>query len=109
LSITDTSFVTSTDTVVLDAVRRVDGRNTYDFVRSLGIKMMTAGFLLQLGDYLNVTVVQDQSYSFSPAITITSAGMIVTGFLIQSVKKPYIVLSRSAALVSVGEGSPLFR
>jgi hypothetical protein len=108
-SITDTSFVTSTDTILLYEVRRVDGRITYDFTRSLGIKMMTAGFLLQFGDYVNVTLVQDQHYNFSPAITIISAGMMVTGFVLHRVRRPYITLSRSAALVSARKGSPLHR
>jgi hypothetical protein len=107
--ITDTSFITATDTIMLSEIKRVDGRTTYDFTRSLGIKMMTAGIILQFGDYVNVTLVQNQSYSFSPAITMLSAGMIVTGFLVHRVRKPCITLSRSAALVSVGEGSPLLR
>jgi hypothetical protein len=108
-SITDTSFVTPTDTIMLNEVRRVDGRTTYDFTRSLGIKMMTAGIILQLGDYVNVTLVQNQSYSFNPAVTITSAGMIVTGFLLHRIRKPFITLSHRAALVSVGKDSSLYR
>jgi hypothetical protein len=107
--ITDSSFVTTSDTVSLLEVKRVDGRTTYDFARSLGIKMMTAGFLLQLGDYLTVSLVQDQSYSFNPAVTLTSAGMMITGFLLQWLRKPYIVLSPKAALISVKEESTLFR
>lgn len=108
-SITDTSFVTPTDTIMLYEVRRVDRRATYDFTRSLGIKMMTAGFLLQLSDIANVTLVQDEHYSFSPATSITAGGMIVIGFLLHRVRSPYITISRSAALVSVKKRSSLLR
>lgn len=108
-SITDTSFVTATDTIMLNEVRRVDDRTTYDFTRSLGIKMMTAGIILQLGDYVNVTLVQNEAYSFNPAVTITSAGMIATGFFLHRIRKPYITLSHRAALVSVSKDSSLYR
>jgi hypothetical protein len=108
-SINDTSFITSTDTVLLSNIKRVDGRTTYDFTRSLGIKMMTAGFLLHLGDYLTVTLVQSEDYTFNPGVTITSSAMVITGFLLQWLRKPYIVLSRNSALLSVSRDSPMFR
>ncbi len=108
-SISDSSFVTHTDTVMIRDVGRVGIGNDYDFVRSLGIKMLVAGVLLQLGDYLTVTLVQDLDYAFNPGVTLTSASMIVTGVLIQKLKKPYVVLSHRAVLMSVTEVNPLYQ
>jgi hypothetical protein len=103
VSIMPDHFVTGSDTIRISEVTRLDVRHSQrrKALRSSGIKLITAGVLLGLGDYINVTVVQDQHYSFQPGVAITSMALIVTGFSLHWAAKREIKIKRHTVLMSV--------
>ena len=103
LTITPDHFVTDSDTVQLSDIKRLDIRDSQhrNALRSSGIKLIVAGVLLGLGDFLNVTVVQDQPYSYQSGVTLTSAALMLTGFSLYRLSNRKMKLRRNVVLMSI--------
>ena len=115
ISMTDTSFITTTDTVLIREITKV---NTHDVetrsattdglnFRSAGPKLIAAGIVLQVGDIANVTLVQNNTYEINPGVTIISAALICTGSAILRAQKA-TKINRNNRVLIVKRGSPLF-
>lgn len=115
ISMTDTSFITTADTILIREVTRVNtddvetrSRTTNGLnFRSAGPKLIAAGILLQVGDIANVTLVQNNPYEINRTVAFVSAALICTGSAILLMQRS-TKLNRNNRILIVKDGAPLF-
>lgn len=91
------------DTVHLLQLRKIGNPSHISRYQDRGAKVLTAGILLALGDFVNVTLVQHGDYRPDAGVTIVSAGLITTGIILLK-SKPVIKINRRNRLAVLSEG-----
>lgn len=113
VAITDTTIVTSQDTLLTHKIALIDIESDIPpsgiTLETMGVYCIAAGIILPLGDLINVAVVQDQKYEMDSGVAITSASLIGVGALLVIVDKPYIKLRMTNRIMIVGYDSPLYK
>ncbi len=73
-----------------------------------GSKLLIAGVLLGLGDFINVSVVQNKVYEADGAIIVVTAALVSVGVILLT-SKPVVKINRRNRLLIVPQDSPLYR
>ncbi|HYG19104.1 MAG TPA: hypothetical protein VD816_09240 [Ohtaekwangia sp.] len=109
VGITDSTIITRSDTISSHTIKFIHpGEMEGVTLRRIGLFAIAAGIVLPLADWINVSVVQDESYSFDRGVGITSAALITGGAAILIFKKPYIRIRRMKRVMIVDRDSPLY-
>lgn len=97
------TIILQRDTIALVQLRRIGDPSNLSRFHDKGYKILTAGILLGLGDFINVSVVQDKDYQPHPVVVIISAGLVSTGVIVLT-RKPVVKINRRNRVVILNEG-----
>lgn len=110
--LSDTVLITRGDTLRLHHLNKVyfsNSKTNGSKVTSAAIKLIAAGVLLSLGDFITVTAVQDNEYTMNKGVTVVSSSLIVAGAGLLIFKKPYIRIGKNNRLRVVNKTSPFYQ
>jgi hypothetical protein len=101
------AVVLNQDTIPFHTIER-----TYFYesaqMNSAGSKLLAAGILLCLGDYINQVAIQKNDFEIGRGVILVSATLITAGSLML-IKKKSQLLSHKYRLMMVKAGDPLYR
>ncbi|HEY3402563.1 MAG TPA: hypothetical protein VGK59_04190 [Ohtaekwangia sp.] len=109
VELTDTTIITRKDTILFYHIKLIEYKPTGLTVDKFGNDCIGAGIALFLGDLINVTVVQDQSYDFNRGVSIAAASMVATGIILRILGKDYMKIRMNNRLMIVDHTSPLYK
>lgn len=109
IGITDTTITFLHDTVAYHQIKLIEHLPRGLTIEKFGKDCIAAGTLLFIGDLINVTIVQDESYEADRGVVIASLTQIGVGIIFRLIGHPYLKIRRSNRLVIVGADSPLYR
>jgi hypothetical protein len=105
-----TSILSGSDTIPIYGIKRIGSfeKAKIGKLYQAGFKVLTAGVLLFIGDYLTVTLVQNNDYNVHPGTAIVSAALITSGVVMMAVN-PRVTITRKNRAVIVSDDSPLYK
>lgn len=112
VAFTDTTIITTQDTILYYTLSKIDLRNKLDGglnLKVIGTTLITAGIILPLGDWINVDLIQNDDYSFDRGIGTTSAVLIGTGAAMIALNKSHITLYGRKKVKIVDKNSLLYK
>jgi bifunctional N-acetylglucosamine-1-phosphate-uridyltransferase/glucosamine-1-phosphate-acetyltransferase GlmU-like protein len=91
----------NSDTIYIhDIIRIALHEKKSNRLRAAGIKVLTAAFVLPLGDFITVTVVQNQDYEVHRGVAIVSAGLFIGG-MVMILVKPQVRINRKNRMMLI--------
>jgi hypothetical protein len=112
VELTESEIITTNDTLSHLAFQKfkVAHKAEKSFqLRSSADKIIIAGILLPIGEYITITAVQDLEYEPNPGVLLTSGALITTGLLLKVISRPIIRINRNQRIRVVNYGSVFYQ
>ena len=109
VQLTDTTIITRNDTILFYQIKLIEYKPAGLTVDKFGNDCIGAGIALFLGDLINVTIVQDETYDFNRGVSIAAASMVATGIILRLLGKEYLKIRMNNRLMIVDHNSPLYK
>lgn len=92
------------DTIPLAQIRKLGSLAQHEVNRfqDPGFKILIAGVLLGVGDFINVSAVQDKEYRIDPGVIAVSSALITAGVILLT-RKPVVKVNRRNRVLIVNE------